>query len=120
MRVHPSYLQGQHLPAAARGKDVWKRRYREINDWERYLVDNGFVVVTDRAKMAELAEVRRKFSGATGGVGSNPVRHGGTTTALAYSDSALEKMRRFLELGGQTREGELRVAELSGEVAGLG
>ena len=24
---------------------VWKRRYREINDWERYLVDNGFRVV---------------------------------------------------------------------------
>ncbi|GEN99205.1 hypothetical protein NSE01_10380 [Novosphingobium sediminis] len=37
-----------------------------------------------------------------------------------YSDTAREKMRRFLELGGQTREGELRVAELSGEVAGLG
>jgi sulfonate transport system substrate-binding protein len=28
---------------------------------------------------------------ATGGVGSNPVRHGGTTTALAYSDGALEE-----------------------------
>ena len=27
------------------GKDIWDRRYREINDWERYLVDNGFTVV---------------------------------------------------------------------------
>jgi hypothetical protein len=26
-------------------------------------------------------------------------------------------MRRFLELGGQTREGELRLGELAGEVA---
>ena len=25
--------------------DVWKRRYREINDWERYLTDNGFRMV---------------------------------------------------------------------------
>ena len=29
----------------AKGKDVWDRRYREINDWERYLSDNGFKVV---------------------------------------------------------------------------
>lgn len=28
---------------------------------------------------------------ATGGVGSNPIRHGGTTTALAYSDGAFEE-----------------------------
>jgi sulfonate transport system substrate-binding protein len=28
---------------------------------------------------------------ATGGVGSNPIRHGGTTTALAYSDGVLEE-----------------------------
>ena len=24
---------------------MWKRRYREINDWERYLTDNGFRIV---------------------------------------------------------------------------
>ena len=24
---------------------MWKRRYRDINDWERYLVDNGFRLV---------------------------------------------------------------------------
>jgi PPK2 family polyphosphate:nucleotide phosphotransferase len=45
VRVHPELLERQHLPAKARGKDVWKRRYREINDWERHLVDNGFPVV---------------------------------------------------------------------------
>ena len=28
---------------------------------------------------------------ATGGVGSNPIRHGGTTTALAYTDGAFEE-----------------------------
>jgi enoyl-CoA hydratase/carnithine racemase len=36
---------------------------------------------------------------------------------LLFSDSARQKMRRFLEIGGQTREGELRVADLSAEVA---
>jgi PPK2 family polyphosphate:nucleotide phosphotransferase len=42
VRVHPENLDRQKLPRAARGKDVWQRRYREINDWERYLTDNGF------------------------------------------------------------------------------
>jgi PPK2 family polyphosphate:nucleotide phosphotransferase len=45
VRVHEMLLARQKLPKAARGRDVWKRRYREINDWERYLVDNGFPVV---------------------------------------------------------------------------
>src|SRR5256885_9528986 len=29
----------------ARSNGGWARRYREINDWERHLVDNGFRVV---------------------------------------------------------------------------
>jgi PPK2 family polyphosphate:nucleotide phosphotransferase len=45
VRVHPEFLERQHLPEAARGKGVWNRRYREINDWERYLTDNGFRIV---------------------------------------------------------------------------
>ena len=45
VRVHPEILEGQRLPNAAKGRDVWKRRYREINDWERYLSDNGFKIV---------------------------------------------------------------------------
>lgn len=36
---------------------------------------------------------------------------------LLFSGTARTKMARFLELGGQTREGELRVATLSAEVA---
>jgi enoyl-CoA hydratase/carnithine racemase len=36
--------------------------------------------------------------------------------SLLREDSAQRNMKRFLEIGGQTREGELRVAELSGEV----
>ena len=36
---------------------------------------------------------------------------------LLRTDSAQSAMRRFLEVGGQTREGELRVAELSRQVA---
>jgi enoyl-CoA hydratase/carnithine racemase len=37
---------------------------------------------------------------------------------LIRTDEGRRAMRRFLELGGQTREGELKVAELSGAIAG--
>jgi polyphosphate kinase 2 (PPK2 family) len=45
VRVHPELLDRQKLPASARGRGVWDRRYREINDWEHFLADNGFNVV---------------------------------------------------------------------------
>ena len=45
VRVHKEILDRQKLPAQYRNGDLWKRRYREINDWERHLVDNGFPVV---------------------------------------------------------------------------
>jgi PPK2 family polyphosphate:nucleotide phosphotransferase len=45
VRVHPENLERQKLPPESRGAGVWKRRYREINDWERYLTDNGFRIV---------------------------------------------------------------------------
>jgi PPK2 family polyphosphate:nucleotide phosphotransferase len=41
VRVHPEFLEKQHLPPDARGKDVWKNRYEDINNYERYLVRNG-------------------------------------------------------------------------------
>jgi PPK2 family polyphosphate:nucleotide phosphotransferase len=45
VRVHDEYLAAQRLPPAATRAGIWKRRFREINDWERTLVDNGFPVV---------------------------------------------------------------------------
>jgi PPK2 family polyphosphate:nucleotide phosphotransferase len=45
VRVHPELLDHQKLPRSRRGKGVWERRYREINDWERYLTDNGIRII---------------------------------------------------------------------------
>ena len=45
VRVHPELLDRQRMPPGAKKGDIWKRRYREINDWERYLSDNGIRVV---------------------------------------------------------------------------
>ena len=44
-RVHPEVLARQKLPPSARGKDVWKRRFRQINAFERHLVENGTLVL---------------------------------------------------------------------------
>ena len=45
VRVHREYLDRQKLPEAAKRRGVWKRRFREINDWERYLTDTGLRIV---------------------------------------------------------------------------
>ena len=44
-RVHESILAKQQLPDSAKGKHIWKDRYRQINDFERYLVENGIMIV---------------------------------------------------------------------------
>ena len=43
VRVHPELLTPERTPSA--GAQTWERRYREINDWERYLADNGIHIV---------------------------------------------------------------------------
>jgi PPK2 family polyphosphate:nucleotide phosphotransferase len=45
VRVHQENLDRQRLPESAKRGKLWHRRYREINDWERFLVGNGFKVV---------------------------------------------------------------------------
>jgi hypothetical protein len=60
VRVHPEILERQKLPKAARDEHVWKRRYREINDWERHLSDNGFRIVKLFLNLSK-EEQRRRF-----------------------------------------------------------
>jgi len=45
VRVHPENLLRQQLPAETREDHVWSRRFEAINDWERYLSENGFRIV---------------------------------------------------------------------------
>jgi PPK2 family polyphosphate:nucleotide phosphotransferase len=60
VQVHPEILDGQQLPAAAKGPDVWDRRYRDINDWERHLADNGYEIVKLFLNLSK-EEQRRRF-----------------------------------------------------------
>jgi len=45
VRIHPEFLDRQHLPPQLKGRDIWERRYEEINNFEKYLTDNGIVVL---------------------------------------------------------------------------
>jgi PPK2 family polyphosphate:nucleotide phosphotransferase len=45
VRVHPEFLDRQHIPPGLKGADIWERRFHEINNFEKYLTDNGIVVL---------------------------------------------------------------------------
>jgi len=45
VRVHPEFLDRQQLPPHLKGPAIWARRYEEINNFEKYLTDNGIVVL---------------------------------------------------------------------------
>jgi PPK2 family polyphosphate:nucleotide phosphotransferase len=45
VRVHPAFLDRQQLPPRMKDPGIWKRRFLEINNFEKYLTDNGIVVL---------------------------------------------------------------------------
>lgn len=48
-KVHPEIILSNKLPGVETINDIdpdfWKRRYRQINDFERYLTENGTIVL---------------------------------------------------------------------------
>jgi len=60
VRVHPGILAGQRLPEERKDKGVWTRRFRHINAWESYLVDQGFSIVKIFLNVSK-DEQRRRF-----------------------------------------------------------
>lgn len=45
VRVHPQILANQKLPPQAIDDKIWQRRFEHMNDFEKYLTDNGIVVL---------------------------------------------------------------------------
>ena len=45
VRVHPAILGAQKLPQKLKKDGIWKRRFREINNFEEYLHNNGTKIV---------------------------------------------------------------------------
>ena len=44
VRVHPEFLQKQSLPPELIGKNIWKERFKDIGNFERYLARNGVAI----------------------------------------------------------------------------
>ena len=59
VRVHPELLDLQKLPPGAKGKDIWKHRFDEINYFEKYLVRNGIVVLKFFLNLSKVEQKRR-------------------------------------------------------------
>jgi PPK2 family polyphosphate:nucleotide phosphotransferase len=59
VRVHQDLLAAERMPPVGGDRGLWARRYREINDWERYLVDNGITVVKVMLNLSKREQARR-------------------------------------------------------------
>lgn len=62
VRVHPELLAAERLPDEAPRDDLWSDRYRDINDWERYLVGNGIHIVKVLLNVSRRKQARRFLS----------------------------------------------------------
>lgn len=60
VRVHPDLLQREQVPSDLKDKGIWKRRFSEINAFEKYLTDNGIHVLKIFLNVSK-KEQRRRF-----------------------------------------------------------
>jgi len=58
VRVHKELLAAERMPNPDE-HGIWERRYREINDWERYLTDNGIRVVKIMLNLSKREQAKR-------------------------------------------------------------
>jgi PPK2 family polyphosphate:nucleotide phosphotransferase len=59
-RVHPEILMAQKLPPQAKPKQIWQQRFRQINQFEHYLSENGVVVLKFFLNVSK-AEQKKRF-----------------------------------------------------------
>jgi PPK2 family polyphosphate:nucleotide phosphotransferase len=45
VRVHPELLAAQKLPKASSGKNIWKKRFKDIRGFEQHLARNGTLIL---------------------------------------------------------------------------
>ena len=45
VKVHPEFLAAQKLPAEVSDGNLWKKRYQDISQFEKYLHNNGILVL---------------------------------------------------------------------------
>ena len=60
VRVHPELLKAQKLPPVLTTDAIWEKRYRQINAYEKHLVQNGTVVLKFFLNVSR-GEQRKRF-----------------------------------------------------------
>jgi len=61
VRVHPKLLALEKIPAQLVSADPWEQRFRDINAFERYLTDNGIVVLKFFLNLSKKEQKKRFF-----------------------------------------------------------
>ncbi|MFA5347853.1 MAG: polyphosphate kinase 2 family protein [Methanoregula sp.] len=61
VRIHKEFLDRQHLPPVLNDQDIWSRRFSEIKNFERYLTDNGIIILKFFLNVSEEEQKRRFF-----------------------------------------------------------
>jgi PPK2 family polyphosphate:nucleotide phosphotransferase len=59
VRVHPEFLARQRIPAQLVLDNIWKRRFEDINAFERYLSGNGIIVLKFFLHISKKEQKRR-------------------------------------------------------------
>lgn len=62
VRAHPEILARQKLPPALVTKDIWKERFEDIRDFERYLACNGTLILKFFLHVSKDEQARRFLS----------------------------------------------------------
>jgi PPK2 family polyphosphate:nucleotide phosphotransferase len=60
VRVHPDLLKNEKLPPELITDDIWKERFKDIRAFERYLANNGTVILKFHLRISK-EEQRRRF-----------------------------------------------------------
>ncbi|ABA22741.1 Polyphosphate:AMP phosphotransferase [Trichormus variabilis ATCC 29413] len=60
VRVHPEILNKQQLPHNHKENQIWKQRFEEINNFEKYLVNNGVIILKFFLNVSK-SEQKRRF-----------------------------------------------------------
>ena len=59
VRVHPEFLEKQHLPPELIGKKIWDKRLAAIANFERFLADQGTVILKFFLHLSKEEQKRR-------------------------------------------------------------
>jgi len=59
VRVHPELIQYQNLPSFNNSDVFWEKRYKEINNFEKYLTNNGILVLKFFLNVSKEEQKRR-------------------------------------------------------------